>query len=160
MSPNKISLLKYSLCCVCVWARTCSTIMFFVMTKVNKKLHWEFGGKTAITATCTEQHNQIHKCICGNTAICWTATTPLLSVRNQLQPSSHSVRSQLHQIHCSALLCLGAKIAISNKRKHDDNICILFNENVIITNDKKSKKKQKMMINIGLSKKRKFNNIQ
>ena len=57
-------------------------------------------------------------------------------------------------------IIITTKIAISNKRKHDDNICILFNENVIITNDKKSKKKQKIMINIGLSKKRKFNNIQ
>tara|TARA_R110002074_G_scaffold303287_1_gene474491 strand:+ start:237 stop:434 length:198 start_codon:yes stop_codon:yes gene_type:complete len=56
-------------------------------------------------------------------------------------------------------IIITTKINISNKRNYDDNICILFNENVMITNDKKSKKKQKKLSNVGLSKKRKFNNI-
>ena len=56
-------------------------------------------------------------------------------------------------------IIITTKINISNKRTYDDNVCILFNENVMITNHKKCKKKQKPNINIVLSKKRKFNNI-
>jgi len=50
------------------------------------------------------------------------------------------------------------EINVSKKRNYHDNFCLLFNEIVMITNDKKCKK-QKKMNNTVSSKKRKFNNI-